>query len=342
MRLLRVLDLTYTQISTLPHCIGKLKLLKLLNLSSTRIEEVPICVRSLKSLLMLYLSRCKQLQRLPEWINELKCLQYLNILHCHDDLQSHMPKGISELVSLRVLRSGYLRLSVEDDGLLKLQDVAKLTHLQVPCLWVQHEKELKSIEDGILAQLLKMRDLSIASGLSTETHLPQNITALQDLQILALKRFAFPNWVCTVINLRQLTLKNCHSSDYPGLEAMPNLIRLKLDVNERCREIPKAFGKSAGFPKLRFLIIKDFPVLKELPDLEDGAMGMVEILHIVKCGRVKKVPEGVEGLRKLRVFRYGETGTDQFRESLREDGEVWNKIKAKNPHVDIKAKVEWD
>ncbi|XP_059067988.1 disease resistance protein RPM1-like [Cryptomeria japonica] len=129
-RLLRVLDLSRTQISTLPPCVGKQKLLKLLNLSWTTIKEVPICVRSLTSLVMLDLSWCRQLQRLPEWINEMKSLEHLNVKDCHYELGIHMPKGISELVSLRVLRSDRLRLSVEDNGLLKLEDVAKLTHLQ--------------------------------------------------------------------------------------------------------------------------------------------------------------------------------------------------------------------
>ncbi|GLJ34972.1 hypothetical protein SUGI_0703870 [Cryptomeria japonica] len=68
MRLLRVLDLSKTQISTLPPCVGKLKILKLLNLSRTGTKKVPECVRSLKSLLFLDPSHCG-LESLPNWIN---------------------------------------------------------------------------------------------------------------------------------------------------------------------------------------------------------------------------------------------------------------------------------
>ncbi|XP_057871461.2 disease resistance protein RPM1 [Cryptomeria japonica] len=310
MRLLRVLDLSESNISTLPDFVGKLKLLRLLNLSSTKIKEIPICVRSLKSLVFLDLCHCQQLQTLPEWINDLRCLQHLNIKNCNDELRSHMPKGISELVSLRVLRSDPLSLSVEEDGLLKLGDVIKLNRLQELSLEVTHEKELKIIEDGILAQLLRMRYLSIESHFSIESHLPHNITALQDLQTLCLGKFAVPSWVWMLTNLRQLTLFNCDCIDYPALETMPNLIELRLEGNKSCRKVPKAFGKSSGFPKLRFLIISDFPLLEELPDLEDGAMAVLEKFHLVRCPRVKKVPEGLKGLRGLLDFYCGMKGTD--------------------------------
>ncbi|XP_057873853.2 disease resistance protein RPM1 [Cryptomeria japonica] len=332
-RLLRVLDLSETKISSLPYCLGKLKLLKLLNLSSTKVEEVPICVRSLKSLVFLDLNLCRQLRRLPEWIGELKCLRHLNVKYCKDELRNHVPKGISELLSLRVLRSDDLRLSVEDDGLLKLDDAVKLTHLQELSLQLKHENELKSIEDGILRQLVEIRHLSIASRLSTESHLPENITALQDLETLNVKKFVVPSWVSILINLRQLILFYCICSDYPALETMPNLVELKIYGNTNCRELPKAFVKSSGFPKLRFLLIEDFPLLEELPDLEDGAMAVLEKFRLRECPKLKKVPEGLERLRRLKEFNYFDSGTDEFRETLSEGGQVRKKIKAKNPHV---------
>ncbi|GLJ20374.1 hypothetical protein SUGI_0370180 [Cryptomeria japonica] len=313
--------------------LSPIRLLRLLNLSSTKIEEVPICVRSLKSLLFLDLILCRQLRRIPEWIGELKCLRHLNVKCCKDELRNHVPKGISELLSLRVLRSDDLRLSVEDDGLLKLDDAVKFTHLQELSLQLKHEKELKSIEDGILRQLVEIRHLSIASRLSTESHLPENITSLQDLETLNVKKFVVPSWVCMLINLRQLILFYCICSDYPALETMPNLVELKIYGNANFRELPKAFVKSSGFPKLRFLLIEDFSLLEELPDLEDGAMAVLEKFRLRECPKVKKVPEGLEWLRRLKEFNYFESGTDEFRETLGEGGQVRKKLKAKNPHV---------
>ncbi|GLJ19481.1 hypothetical protein SUGI_0351750 [Cryptomeria japonica] len=181
-----------------------------------------------------------------------------------------------------------------------------------------------------------MRHLSIESDFSTQSHLPQNITALQDLQTLKVGKFAMPSWVCILRNLRTLTLWHSECSSYPALETMPNLVELKIVTNGSCRELPKAFGKSSGFPRLRYLVISDFPLLEEWPDLGDGSMALLEIFYVEWCPKLKKNPEGLERLGRLREFCYTGTGTDaEFRERLREGGEVWNKIKAENPRVRI-------
>ncbi|GLJ31421.1 hypothetical protein SUGI_0630460 [Cryptomeria japonica] len=67
MRVLRVLDLSFTNISTLPDCVGEMKLLKVLHLKQTEIEKVPDCVRRLKSLSYLNVSSSEA----PKWISEL-------------------------------------------------------------------------------------------------------------------------------------------------------------------------------------------------------------------------------------------------------------------------------
>ncbi|GLJ46622.1 hypothetical protein SUGI_0982370 [Cryptomeria japonica] len=121
-----------------------------------------------------------------------------------------------------------------------------------------------------------MRHLSISGSSSTEWHLPQNITALIDIQRLELANFAVPNWVSNLTDLKHLTLLNCGCINYPELEEMPNLVVLRLMGNESCREIPKALGKSSMFPKLRYLHVEYFPLLEEFSDLEDGVMAVLE------------------------------------------------------------------
>ncbi|GLJ20029.1 hypothetical protein SUGI_0363210 [Cryptomeria japonica] len=77
MRALRVIDFSRTAISTSPKCVGNFKLLKVLNLSNTQIAEVPDCVRRLKSLQFIDVSYCGSLQRVPDWVVDLKSLPHI-------------------------------------------------------------------------------------------------------------------------------------------------------------------------------------------------------------------------------------------------------------------------
>ncbi|GLJ20106.1 hypothetical protein SUGI_0364780 [Cryptomeria japonica] len=340
-KVLRVLDLSGTGISSLPDCVGNLKLLRVLNLSRTKISEVPECVKNNKSLRFLDISRCPNLGRLPEWIGELNCLEYLNI---HQSFwikyNGWMPKEIRKLVSLQVLvTDGGKELSVEENGFLRLEHFVNLVNLREVRIYVRHEAELKSIEDGILVTLVKMRNLTInnsVEGHANEGNLPplsDKMLAMKDLEYLFLSTFAMPNWICGFSNLMELKLYRCHCAEYPALEMMPNLIKLYIWTNALCKALPKGFGKPGGFSQLRYLEIDHFSVLEELPELEDGAMPCLEILNVTYCSRLKKVPRGLELLRRLKKCDFKETGVgDMFEEG----GELWNKIKSNNPNVRIK------
>ena len=61
---------------------------------------------------------------------------------------SAMPKGISKLESLRTLRASFflLSLSMEEDGLLRLEDVCKMSKIEEIRFQVEHELQLKRIE----------------------------------------------------------------------------------------------------------------------------------------------------------------------------------------------------
>ncbi|GLJ30505.1 hypothetical protein SUGI_0603830 [Cryptomeria japonica] len=289
MRGLRVLDLSFTNISTLPASVGKMKLLKVLNLRKTRIYEVPKCVRHLKSLLFLALhERCR---RLPAWISDLRCLQHLECMFV-----SCIPKGISKLGSLRTLRTWPLQLSnsiQEGEELMRLEDLGNMTQLQELWLSIQNEVELKTM--GILANLVKMRRLLVKSRIlpvGSEIdlpHIPENMRAMKHLESLRLAKFAVPSWTCDLANLRELQLLECECSDYPELQRLPNLVLLYLKGNGRCRELPKAFGKSGGFPRLRFFRIEEFYQLEEFSELEEGGMACLEKLEILSCSKLKEV-----------------------------------------------------
>ncbi|GLJ21069.1 hypothetical protein SUGI_0384980 [Cryptomeria japonica] len=325
MRGLRVLELSGTGISKLPQSLRKMKLLKVLNLNDTEIERVPECVRHLKSLLFLALPEgCK---KLPVWISEVKCLQHLECKGVR-----RMPKGISKLPALRTLRSDLLDLSSEGDRFMRQEDFVNFTQLQE--LWLNINKEMVSrIEEGILALLVKMRRLTIRNSTVKELELPKKMTAMKDLESLILWGFAVGSWICDMANLRELELKWCDCSDYSKFPTMPNLVRFELSGNDSCKELPKAFGQRGAFIHLRFFKIDWFNELMEFPELEEGAITCLEEFHLCNCRKVKKVGEGLERLKKLKLFSY--RMSYKLEEMFKAGGEYSNKIKVNNPHVKI-------
>ncbi|GLJ19571.1 hypothetical protein SUGI_0353670 [Cryptomeria japonica] len=341
-RVLRVLDLSSTAISTLPECVGKLKLLKVLNLSNTKIREVPDCVRRLKCLEYLDVSECTSIQSVPDWIGDLKSLSYLNLKNCSKELtRNYLPKGISSLSSLKTLRSRAFPLPAEENEFLNVKDLGNLTNLHEIYFFLEDEGGLRSVEDGSLERLVKMRILCVGNGIlaregdieeSNLPALPEKMNIMKDLQHLFLIRFSVPNWICSMGNLIELTFYDC--SGYPSLETMPNLQSLWLVKDSRCRELPEKFGESGGFPKLVRLMINEFPLLEELPALEEGAMQRLEVLWIYNCPRVKKVPEGLDLLSRLKAIDV-EQASGELEERLKEGGEDWLKIKANNPNIEI-------
>ncbi|GLJ52387.1 hypothetical protein SUGI_1114360 [Cryptomeria japonica] len=213
MRVLRVLDLSHTNISRLPASVGEMKLLKVLNLRNTLIEKVPKCVRCLKSLCYLSVSYCHELREseAPKWISELRCLQHLG------GPFKRLPKGISKLESLRTLRTLPLslsRITCMKCGVLRLEDVGKMIEIEEIAFDVEDVSQLKRMEEGILAPLEKMRRLKVYNEIrgmrgQSELDLPQfreRMSAMRDLEYLLLWKFAVPSWICYLANLRYLCL----------------------------------------------------------------------------------------------------------------------------------------
>ncbi|GLJ19567.1 hypothetical protein SUGI_0353620 [Cryptomeria japonica] len=158
------------------------------------------------------------------------------------------------------------------------------------------------------------------------------MNVMKDLQQLLLDRLSVPSWICGMVHLTELTLIKC--TDYTLLKYMPNIQSLVLCSDSRCKELLEKFGERGG-PKLVRLLIAEFPIWKELPALEEGAMQRLEMLKKIDCPQVKKVPKGLELLTRLKGIAVHEA-SGELKESLKAGGEDWNKIKAENPNIKIK------
>ncbi|GLJ06704.1 hypothetical protein SUGI_0045740 [Cryptomeria japonica] len=334
-RVLRILDLSRTSISSLPACVENLKLLRFLNLSETNITKVPKCVRSNKSLRFLDLSNCSGLERLPNWSGELNCLEHLEHLDI-GGFRGFMPKEISKLVSLWVLRTYELgpniyKLSAEDNEFLKLEHFGNLVNLREVRIDIDHEAELKILDDGILANLVKMRILTIENNVECDNPPPlsEKMIAMKDLEFIYLRNFAMPNWIYVFSNMMKLCLFEIHSAEYPALQMMPNLRSLELLQNKNCKALPGGFWKPGGFPQLCFFHISMFDQLEELSEKEEGAMPRLQRLHVRFCASLNRVPVGLELLKSLKACSFGATEVDHL---FKEGGELWNKMKASNPN----------
>lgn len=79
---LKVLDLSQTQLKSLPVSLWQLTQLEFLNLSDTKIAELPGGIVHLSQLRFLYLAFCEKLKSLTPEIGKLKNLKYLDLSMC--------------------------------------------------------------------------------------------------------------------------------------------------------------------------------------------------------------------------------------------------------------------
>ncbi|GLJ52671.1 hypothetical protein SUGI_1121010 [Cryptomeria japonica] len=172
------------------------------------------------------------------------------------------------IANLRTLDS-FLDFRTEEDKFTRLDNLVNMTQLQKLRLFLDNEMELKRIEEGILAQMVKMRCLAICNNRKEFREFPGKMRAMKHLESLRLCLFVVPSWICEFANLKQLELIDCECNDHPELERMPNLLQLSLIVenNNRCRELPKAFGKSGvstapHFVYYLFLFVRGIPRIR--------------------------------------------------------------------------------
>ncbi|XP_048492255.1 putative disease resistance protein RGA3 isoform X2 [Beta vulgaris subsp. vulgaris] len=145
---MRVLDLSWSNIESLPSRIGELLHLRYLDLSGNKeLEVLPTSIKKLYNLETLNLNRCKKLKELPKHISKLVKLRVLDIEVCNN--LNYMPAGLGMLTNLHSL------------PLLVLREASSNCKQ-----WFDHLEDLKALKNlkgslGICIQLPKNAKIDI-------------------------------------------------------------------------------------------------------------------------------------------------------------------------------------
>lgn len=276
---LKVLDLSFTGIESVPTSLTQLELLVYLDLSYTLIKELPEALGQLAELQCLNLYNCQQLVSLPSSIGKLKQLQYMDLLGCPELV---LPPQLSQVTSLRRLALNIGEVNINS---FNIGNWPEMKHLL----------------------------------LSTKTDLPQEIQNMKELQSFQLFMYGglnLPNSIDKLHQLERLDLYECSEvEELPSLERLPNLKFLRLIRCDKVKNLGIGNSRDPGaFPMLEMLVLKEMAELQSLtgPSCEGGALKEgtllnLRVLKIFDCPALRKLPRGIEKLPNLKAL-YGRGG----------------------------------
>ncbi|GAU20901.1 hypothetical protein TSUD_120930 [Trifolium subterraneum] len=317
---LRMLSLAFSDLSELVDEIGNLKLLRYLDLSHTEIKSLPDTICMLYNLQTLLLKGCDKLTELPSNFSKL-----INL--CHLEFTSKkLPKNIGKLNKLQSLpyfivdeqngsdlkeleKLNQLHGSINIEGLGNVIDPADAAMANL-----KDKKYLEELHMNFYDIRDEMNDSIVERNVSVFEALQPNCN-LKSLTVEYYIGNSFPNWLrgCDLPNLVSLTLKNCGScSHLPPLGQLPFLKELSIlncdgieiigkefyDSNStslsfRSLEVLQFFGMNnweewlchEGFPLLKDLCIIGCPELKRLPPQH---LPSLQKLKISYCNKLEK------------------------------------------------------
>ncbi|KAL3325046.1 hypothetical protein AABB24_038912 [Solanum stoloniferum] len=314
---LRALSLSHYKIKEFPNDLFiKLKLLRFLDLSWTDIEKLPDSICALFNLETLLLSSCRYLVELP--LLQMEKLINLRHLDISNTPSWKMPPHLSKLKSLQVL-VGAMFLIGGCDGL-RMKDLGEVENLYGSLLVL----ELQNVVDKWEAVKAKMREKNHVENLSlywsessaddsqTEREILDELhphTNIKQLRITGYRGTTFPNWLSDPLFLKLvgLSIDNCRNCYYlPALGQLPCLKILSIRGMQGITEVTEDFyGRSSSkkpFDSLEKLEFTDMPEWKQWHVLGSGEFPVLEKLSIEKCPKLMgKLPENLSSLTELRI-----------------------------------------
>ncbi|XP_058112017.1 disease resistance protein RPP8-like [Magnolia sinica] len=310
-KLLRVMDLRYIYLSSLPDEIGYLIHLRYLSLMETYLESLPSTISRLSNLQTLDL-RDTRIYVLPDDIWKMEELRHL-LLPYGCRISDHTPlHRLSNLQTLSRVEAG----SWIEDGLERLTNLRELGIAGNLKISLFHS----------VCKLVRLRSLLLSEGrgclipafASFSYHLHLYKMELSGRLEKLPELHEFPP------NLTELCLKMSElKQDSMGiLEKLPNLRILRLLWKAYMgNEMVCSVG---GFPMLNVLNIH----MGEMEEwrVEEGAMPNLRCLEIEDCKRLKMLPDGLQHVTTLQELKLVDM-PEEFKSRVREEGEDWFKIR---------------
>ena len=322
LRRLRVLSLSnYTNITMLPDSFGNLVQLRYLDVSHTEIKSLPETICNLHNLQTMLLSNCRNLTELPVHIGKLISLRHLDI--CGTNIKE-MPMEIVALESLRTLT--FFVVGKQHTGL-GINELRKFPHLhgKLTIKNLHNVIDAMGAYDANLKSKEQIEELELQWGEQTEnSQVEKDVldalkpsVSLKKLSIRLYGGTTFPSWLGDSLfsNMVSLRINNCkYCIMLPPLGQLPSLKYLLISGMTMLETIGSEFyfvqrgGNTdslfQSFPSLELLEFWYMPNWKEWLPFEGDKFPFPQLktLRLNQCPELKEhLPSHLSSIQEIEI-----------------------------------------
>ncbi|KAL3750470.1 hypothetical protein ACJRO7_011470 [Eucalyptus globulus] len=318
LKYLRVLSLSQYFIREVPDCIGKLRHLRHLNLSYSHIQTLPKSIVALYNLEALMLRGCMYLTELPQGMEKLINLRFLDISDT-SNLKA-MPLNIGSLVGLEMLSKFIVGIGNGS----RLKELKNLENLGGElCIFDLHMvQEAKDAKDASLCTKKRICQLTMQWSTDFKSFRNEELEAevldflcphqnLENLEIFYYSGLEFPSWLGSPshLNIVHLHLRMCQRvKALPSLGQLYSLKELYIEgLNAICKVGSEFYGTKSPFSSLMTLEFKDMPSWEEWShhfgnEEVEVLFPCLEHLVVRDCPMlIGRLPSRLSSLKKLEI-----------------------------------------
>ncbi|XP_031492371.1 disease resistance protein RPV1-like [Nymphaea colorata] len=294
---LKVLDLSSTDLTTIPDFGNFPCLVELILRQCEKLAKVHSSIGKLRNLVTLDLRTCTVLEELPETICNLRSIEVLHLGWCAK--LSSLPAQIGDLISLK-------ELSLNDTAIRKVPaSVGQLTSLlELP---LQRCKWLEPLPDSLTGWISSGRVKMFGTPLRRIEDEMDLSKGVQKLRVSSCKLLAvLPDESCKLV--QEFCLTDPTVQEFPhSIRRLQNLVILTIKC-EQLRSLP-VWINGRQLEKLRGLEIES-KSLKNIPE----SIGSLEGLKTLKlvCESLESLPDSIEKLKSLDTFEVATGNLEQL------------------------------